>query len=299
MADTPVAIPLNDEVRTAWDSWLQVTRDRCHLHFRLEGDRLDTHLDACLGSARATAQRIRGEMTFEPKRILEVGCSTGFNCLALAIAFPGAIVEGIEPDAEAIRIAQAMAAAARIENVRFQTGYGERLPYGNAEFDLIVCHTVIEHVRNVKDVISEMARVLAPGGIIDLEAPNYVWPYEPHLQIWCIPLLGKKLARAMGRLQGKTQNLSYLDHLQFVTPGSLEAEFRKHRLVWKNRVGAKLEQACGGRGEGIVLYRRAGLLLRALGRLGPGATAALTTLVLRSHVYPSVLYTITKIPLER
>ena len=36
---------------------------------------------------------------------------------------------------------------------------GENLPFKDEQFDLIICHTVIEHVSNVEIVLSEMNRV--------------------------------------------------------------------------------------------------------------------------------------------
>jgi SAM-dependent methyltransferase len=48
------------------------------------------------------------------------------------------------------------------------------LPYPNVHFDLVLFASVIEHLYNPHMVLSEITRVLRPGGILLLEAPNAV-----------------------------------------------------------------------------------------------------------------------------
>ncbi len=285
-------IPLDGNVKRSWDTWLRVTRDRCHLHFVLEGGTLETHIAASFASATITAARVAEGLDSAPSKILEIGCSTGFNCIALARQFPLAEVYGIEPDGEAVAVAQSMAKAADIEQVRFYQGFGESLPFQAEEFDLIICLTVIEHVNDVESVVAEMSRVLSWTGSARLEAPNYVWPYEPHLGIWCVPLLGKRLVWFMALLQGKADKVSYLDHLKLVTPGRLEGAFRKNGLVWKNLVRTKLERFLSGDTSQVLAYRRIAMLLSILGHAG--LTKVLIWLLVYSKLYPSVLYMVKK-----
>lgn len=47
-----------------------------------------------------------------------------------------------------------------------------RLPYGDGEFDLIVCREGIEHVENQFHTVREFRRVLKPGGWFLLSTPN-------------------------------------------------------------------------------------------------------------------------------
>lgn len=42
----------------------------------------------------------------------------------------------------------------------------EKIPYPNNSFDFIMCKSTIEHIRNVYHLMSEMYRVLKPGGKI-------------------------------------------------------------------------------------------------------------------------------------
>ena len=272
-----------------WQKWLDLTHSRCHLHFKLEGGTIESHIEVCLQSAHATISRVSRDLSndFRPRRILEIGASVGFNSLALAEHFKDAAVYSVEPDAEAVEVASAMAADFSLAYTPV-VGFGEHLDYPNDYFDLIICHTVIEHVNNVPAVVAEMARVISPKGIIHLEAPNYLWPCEPHLDVWCIPLLGKPLLKAMSWLQGKSKDNWYVGHLQFVTPFSLEREFRRNKLDWENRVEKKLKGVIDGNSE-IKKYHAASKLLNVVNKVG--LARLLVFLVIRMGLYPSVMYT--------
>lgn len=53
----------------------------------------------------------------------------------------------------------------------------ESLPFGDGTFDVVISHHVIEHVDDHDRHISEIRRVLAPGGICYLGTPNLSSPF--------------------------------------------------------------------------------------------------------------------------
>jgi 2-polyprenyl-3-methyl-5-hydroxy-6-metoxy-1,4-benzoquinol methylase len=280
-------------IEAAWELWIRVTTARCHLNFQLEGGMIASHIDAGIRSGTSTTERVKRDIgSTKVKRVLEVGCSVGFNCIGLAKIFPDAEIYGIEPDREAVEVGSVMASENGLNKLHFQNGVGESLPFDAGFFDLVVCHTVIEHVNDVDAVISEIARVLSPQGVLHLDAPNYVWPHEPHLDIWCIPLFGKRLARLLARLQNKSHQINYLEHLKFVHPNWLERLFRQHNLVWENRVEQKLDSIFSGDLAAVKAYGASAKLLNMMGKVGIGRVAKM--LILRSRLYPSVLYTVRK-----
>lgn len=59
----------------------------------------------------------------------------------------------------------------------------EHLPFSNKSFDIIISNHVIEHVSNPDLHLAEMARTLAPNGLIYLATPNRFWPWEVHYNI--------------------------------------------------------------------------------------------------------------------
>ena len=69
--------------------------------------------------------------------------------------------------------------------------FGEKLSFKDEQFDLIICHTFIEYVKEIEPVLFKMKRVLTKGKIIHFKTPNYNWPYEPHLTLWYAPRFGK------------------------------------------------------------------------------------------------------------
>src|SRR6516162_9436767 len=117
-------------VREAWSKWLSVARERCHLGYQLEGPGLAEHIEVCFASAQEVCERIvRDVQGVAPPKILEVGCSVGFNCFALARRYPTSTVVGIEPDREAVAVASAMAAEGTSDNAAFVVAVGEGLPF--------------------------------------------------------------------------------------------------------------------------------------------------------------------------
>ena len=50
-------------------------------------------------------------------------------------------------------------------------GIGERLPFPNASFELVLCTQVLNYVKDPSLVIAEIHRVLRPGGYLFLSAP--------------------------------------------------------------------------------------------------------------------------------
>lgn len=50
-----------------------------------------------------------------------------------------------------------------------------QLPFGDAEFDAILCFETIEHVSEPEKLILELGRVIRPGGQMILTTPNVLW----------------------------------------------------------------------------------------------------------------------------
>ena len=50
---------------------------------------------------------------------------------------------------------------------------GGPLPFADASFDLVLCAETIEHVQDAEGFLSEVARVLEPGGTLALTTPAH------------------------------------------------------------------------------------------------------------------------------
>lgn len=93
--------------------------------------------------------------------VLDLGCAGGF--MAEALTERGATVTGIDPASKAVEAARSRARHVG-QQIRYDVGVGEDLPYDASEFDVVVCVDVLEHVQDLNKVLSEVARVLKPGG---------------------------------------------------------------------------------------------------------------------------------------
>jgi len=60
------------------------------------------------------------------------------------------------------------AAEMGLSNVTIVDGSAERLPFGDASFDVVISNGVIDLIPDKDAVFSEIARVLRPGGRIQL-----------------------------------------------------------------------------------------------------------------------------------
>ena len=101
-----------------------------------------------------------------PRRILDVGCGTGYLLGRLAACAPQAgALAGIDAAPAMIEVARDASADDRL---RFVVGTAERLPWPAATFDLVVSTTSFDHWADQRTGLAECARVLAPGGCLVL-----------------------------------------------------------------------------------------------------------------------------------
>lgn len=163
----------------------------------------------------------------ERMRVLELGSGTGGNSVAIALL--GAEVDGVEPSDAGVEASRIRAARYPQARARFHVGVGERLPFADGSFDLVVSFAVLEHVQDQGSVAREVFRVLAPGGRIHFEMPNYLYPREEHYRVWYPPLVPKPLGRLYLRLIGKDP--AFLDTITYTTPGRMERILREAGFV--------------------------------------------------------------------
>ena len=101
-----------------------------------------------------------------PRRILDIGCGTGYLLGVLAAHAPQAeSLAGIDAAPEMIEVARGAPTDGRL---RFEVGAAERLPWPDATFDLVVSTTSFDHWADQQRGLAECARVLAPGGCLVL-----------------------------------------------------------------------------------------------------------------------------------
>jgi SAM-dependent methyltransferase len=93
-------------------------------------------------------------------RVLEVGSGLGLLAVEVATAADRVHVVGLEVSAEQI------AAAATSPRVTYRRGDAHTIDFPDASFDLVYARYLLEHVSKPDIVMSEMRRVVRPGGRI-------------------------------------------------------------------------------------------------------------------------------------
>jgi SAM-dependent methyltransferase len=113
----------------------------------------------------AEHERALCESAFLPlgSRVLDVGCGEGATLYHLGCP-PGAV--GLDLFPKKIAFAQHM-----VPECRFVAGSAYQLPFEKGEFDHLLVRDLIHHLEEPERFIDECARVLAPGGRIDVLEP--------------------------------------------------------------------------------------------------------------------------------
>lgn len=105
----------------------------------------------------APALAIAAVLENAPRRVLEVGCGPGEA--AATIAASGADVEAIDISERMVELARARGISARVGDV-------QELPFEDESFDAALAAWMLYHVPDVERGLSELARVLRPGGTL-------------------------------------------------------------------------------------------------------------------------------------
>ena len=104
--------------------------------------------------------------------ILDAGSGNGLLSLSLASMFddlPGVKISGVDCDSKRVETASVRAKMVRLDHrLLFSVQDLTALQFEDAEFDLIVCADVIEHIQEDERAMRELQRVTKPNGKIIL-----------------------------------------------------------------------------------------------------------------------------------
>jgi SAM-dependent methyltransferase len=152
-------------------------------------------------------EQICRELGTPRPHILDVGCGTGANLELL----------GKYGDAEGVDVSEAALAFCRargLENVKL--GEAEKLPYADNSFDLVTGLDVVEHLDDDVAGLSEMRRVLKPGGraLLFVPAFMFLWGVQDdishHRRRYTIPGLRRAVEAAGFEVERTTYaNISF------------------------------------------------------------------------------------------
>lgn len=96
------------------------------------------------------------------KTVLDVSCKEGD------------VLQALKPRGFTVRGSNYEPSGPALDGIPIDYGVDllQRLPYDDASFDTVLLVEVIEHLENHRIALSELARVLKPGGVLLLTTPN-------------------------------------------------------------------------------------------------------------------------------
>jgi len=124
-------------------------------------------IDVDLANRQGTSHALLVELVGANKRVLDVGCDTGY--LGETLTAFGNTTSGFE-------VNEITAAQARSKLERVEVGDLERTDlvelFGRGAFDVVVFGDVLEHLRDPLPVLRQARPLLAPGGSVLISTPN-------------------------------------------------------------------------------------------------------------------------------
>jgi SAM-dependent methyltransferase len=170
---------------------------------------------------------------------LEVGCGTGFVLQGLHKAFPELELTGSELFEEGLRVARR-----RLPEVRLLQSDARGLPF-DAEFDVLGCFDVLEHIEEDDSALASMFRAVRRGGGILLTVPQHprLWSagdeFGRHVRRYTRSDLVSKVEHAGFRIERITSFVSLLLPLMAISRRRQQrletfdplAEYRHTRVV--------------------------------------------------------------------
>jgi ubiquinone/menaquinone biosynthesis C-methylase UbiE len=124
------------------------------------------HVSAFARRSLAVHARCLVPFLLQGMKVLDVGCGPGSITCDIAHSVKPGIVTGVDTNDEMVELSRQLATERNLDNVVFQIGDAHKLPFDDAEFDAILIHFLLQHVKDPGVVLSECRRVVKQGGVI-------------------------------------------------------------------------------------------------------------------------------------
>lgn len=155
-------------------------------------NRLLTGLRYHVRDTKASTLALLSRLPKRPNVVVDIGA--GYGGYAINFAILGIKVIAVEPELKQRMIMnELLKKYPKAKNyLIIRKGFAEKIPVRSNQADFCILSQVLEHVDKPNKVISEIARILKPGGYLHLSSPNYLFPFEQHLHTPYIPLMNKQ-----------------------------------------------------------------------------------------------------------
>ncbi|ACC80558.1 Methyltransferase type 11 [Nostoc punctiforme PCC 73102] len=153
----------------------------------------------------------------KPANVLDIGCGTGRLLERLATQFPDLRGTGLDFSANMLRLARQ--SNHHRPRLIYIEGKAESLPFADGQFDAVFSTISFLHYLEPKQVLSEIARVLSPGGRFYLVDINITSKKEAEPQLLPLTPRGIRLYSPNQRqLLGSSAGLLCLNHHYLLGP---------------------------------------------------------------------------------
>lgn len=115
--------------------------------------------------------------------VLDIGTGLGHSLPELADRFRPGQIHALDPEPEFAARCDTMRQAAGVP-VTLHQAHAERIPLPDASVDVVLCHQTLHHIVDQKSALTEMFRVLRPGGRLLLAEST-----RAYIHSWIIRLL--------------------------------------------------------------------------------------------------------------
>jgi len=121
------------------------------------------------------------------EKLIELGCGPGFYSCEFAGRFREIDVLGVDRSPSQLKWARDKALALSLNNCRFQSDNVLKLSHADESFDVLIASRLFTVLPDRSRAVSEMFRVLRPGGRCFIAEPRYAfWASLPLLAMWVL-----------------------------------------------------------------------------------------------------------------
>jgi SAM-dependent methyltransferase len=155
-------------------------------------------------------------------RVLELGCATGGNLVAIADSLPGSQSVGVDLSPSQIAAGQKLCAALALKNVELRAGSILEVGSDWGQFDYIICHGVYSWVpaEVQEQILTICARNLAPNGVAYVSYNVYPGWHIAGMIRDMVSFHGRRYADPHDRINQVRKFLDFLTGLVKADPGN-------------------------------------------------------------------------------